>query len=167
MNKLTAISTAITCAIILGLTGCSSSKRTNQFETGKTAFQQGQYHDAFTNLMPFANKGNPEAEYAVGYMFFYGKGTTQNTVVAKKWFTKAARQHYMQAKEALNMLEEQAQKQSSIFTGPSNQLMNDPGGSTLQFNTSNKQAMIRTSNMKNNNKPLATSSEKIAASEPT
>jgi TPR repeat protein len=118
----TYITTAI-AALALSLSACASNHISNQFESGKTAFQQKQYNDAFSSLMPAAKKGNPAAEYAIGYMYFYGKGVTQNTVLAQQWFAKAAKKHYPQAQAALNLLAQQLQAQDRVFSGPVNQLM--------------------------------------------
>ncbi|MAZ77784.1 MAG: hypothetical protein CMF39_03825 [Legionellaceae bacterium] len=107
----------------LCLSACATSSTSNQFVNGKTAFQQGQYNDAFSSLMPAAKKGNPEAQYAIGYMYFYGKGTQQNTLLAQQWFEKSAKQHYPKAKTALQLLSQQNQQENRVFTGPANQLM--------------------------------------------
>lgn len=113
-----AISAASLC-----LSACATSSTSNQLVNGKTAFQQGQYNEAFSVLMPAARKGNPEAQYAIGYMYFYGKGTQQNTLLAQQWFEKSAKQDYPQAKTALQLLSQQNQQENSVFTGPANQLM--------------------------------------------
>lgn len=90
-------------ACIILLQGCLSN-RANQFDAGRTSFVEGDYHQAFRRLQPLAQQNNPEAQYAIGYMYFYGLGTVQDHQRAMQWIGAAARSGQPQAKKALSDL---------------------------------------------------------------
>lgn len=87
------------------------------FETGRQAFQNGDYFPAFRNLEPAARGGNPDAQYAVGYMYYYGLGTVQDRGLALQWMTSAANQGQPQAREALIEIREHEYKGIQPFPG--------------------------------------------------
>ena len=51
-----------------------------------------------------ARSGDADAEYALGYMMYYGKGTKQDINGSFHWFQKAAAQGQPQAIKALEKL---------------------------------------------------------------
>jgi DamX protein len=60
---------------------------------------------SFDQLKQEAAKGEPDAEYALGYIYYYGKdGAPQDAQAAKLWIQKAADQGQPQAKKALQLL---------------------------------------------------------------
>ena len=61
-----------------------------ELEQGLSAFDNGDYVDAFTILLPFADKGEVKAQAAVGFMYDTGQGTTQHFEKAVKYYTPAA-----------------------------------------------------------------------------
>lgn len=87
------------------LTACASQQL--RLAQGKTSFIQQDYHQAFKTLEPLAVQGIAEAQYAVGYMYFYGYGTPQNNTLALKWMQSAAAQGLPQAAKALEMIQAQ------------------------------------------------------------
>lgn len=101
MNKLlrNCIVILLPCFMV-SLAGCLSPG--GQFQTGRDSFIEGDYHQAFRRLEPLAQQGNSEAQYAIGYMYFYGLGTIQDQQLATQWIQAAARQGQPQAKQALN-----------------------------------------------------------------
>lgn len=96
---------SFSCAVMIFLaiiaTGCVKE---GAFNEGKDNFVAGDYHQAFDHLMPAAKRGNAEAQYAVGYMYFYGLGTVQNRDSAFHWMNKAAEQGQPQARQAISVL---------------------------------------------------------------
>ena len=76
----------------------------SKLNVGKKSFVEGDYHRAFTYLEPAAKNGNADAEYAVGYMYFYGLGTVQNKEQAMRWMQRAANQGQLQAQRAITMI---------------------------------------------------------------
>jgi hypothetical protein len=89
-------------ALLLLLGGCVSTQ--NNFVEGKQQFLLGNYHQAFSKLQPLAIQGNTQAQYAVGYMYFYGLGTIKNEEAARKWMLVAAEQGHPEARAALAKL---------------------------------------------------------------
>jgi len=75
------------------------------FSQGKTNFLQGNYRQAFQELLPLAEDGNADAQYAIAYMYYYGQGVPQDVDVAKSWMKKAASQGQFLAKQALISLQ--------------------------------------------------------------
>lgn len=90
----------------LGLTACAmSSLNLNQ---GIHDFKVQNYRAAFIRLMPEARKGNPEAQYAIGYMYYYGEGVVESRDKAEEWISKAAKAGQPDAINALKLLKEEA-----------------------------------------------------------
>ena len=85
------------------LVGCASLvkvKDDHDLATGAYYFEHGYYKHAMRYLLPPACDGNPKAQYAVGYMYYYGYGVAQDTDVGYFWIDKAARNHDPKAIEA-------------------------------------------------------------------
>lgn len=72
--------------------------------SGQKAFKSGDYKTAYQQLYPLANNGQPDAQYAVGYMTYYGKGTVKNEQVGEAWIREAAVNGQSQAEQALGLL---------------------------------------------------------------
>ena len=89
----------IFCLIVL--VSCVSY---TSFYQGMTAFRAQDYRKAFVRLKPEARKGQPDAEYAIGYMYYYGQGVTEDRQKAWYWISKAARAGQPDAIEAATIL---------------------------------------------------------------
>lgn len=64
-----------------------------------------QFGMSFEQLKQAAAKGDADAEYALGYIYYYGKeGAPQDPNAAKMWIQKAADQGQPQAAKALQLL---------------------------------------------------------------
>lgn len=59
---------------------------------GISAFENQDYHRAFTLLHPFAHSGNPQAQSIIANMYHLGLGMNKNISLAIQWYTKAAMQ---------------------------------------------------------------------------
>jgi TPR repeat protein len=70
---------------------------------GKASFLAKNYKVAYQQLLPLAQQGNADAQYAVGYMLYYGKGVDRNEAKARDWMNKAAAQGQPAAKKAIIM----------------------------------------------------------------
>lgn len=101
-KRLFALLLAGFCMLSL-LVGCIPPSRSN-LAVGILNFKQQNYRDAFLRLKPVAQAGNPEAQYAVGYMYYYGLGVVEDHHEAKLWLERAAAQHQPQAIQALQLL---------------------------------------------------------------
>ena len=66
------------------------------------------YHCSLSAVQAVASKGNPDAQYALGYMYFYGIGTDRNPALAASWIKKAAGQGQALAIRALGLINKQA-----------------------------------------------------------
>lgn len=78
---------------------------------GKMSLQQGiesfraqDYRQAFIKLKPAAKKGQADAEYAVGYMYYYGQGVVEDRKLAWYWINRAAAQGQPDAIAAVKIL---------------------------------------------------------------
>ena len=84
------------------LSGCLMGRM--NFSEGIRCFQAQDYRQAFIRLMPEAEKGNHEAQYAVGYMFYYGQGVVEDRKKAWYWINCAAKAGQPDAVAALQIL---------------------------------------------------------------
>ncbi len=90
----------ICCTIFLS--SCSIN-RLNLSE-GINSFKVQDYRQAFIRLKPEAEKGQPEAQYAVGYMYYYGQGVVEDRQKARYWINCAAKAGQPDALAAIKML---------------------------------------------------------------
>lgn len=99
----------LSCSLI----ACATTQRakytepakTSYLDQGKRYFEEGFYKRALYELLPFAVDGDPEAQYAVGYMYYYGYGAAQDTEVGYFWISRSARGGYQPAMVAKELLD--------------------------------------------------------------
>jgi TPR repeat protein len=84
------------------LNGCISSQ--TKFADGIRCFQVQDYRQAFIRLIPLAEAGNHDAQYAVGYMYYYGQGVLEDRKKAWHWIKCAAKAGQSDALIAVKML---------------------------------------------------------------
>lgn len=110
---------------ILG--GCSSSpftQRSFSLAEAQAAYQRQDYWTAAQMLRPLAYQGNADAQYALGYMYYYGRGVERNRGFAMSWFGEAVRLGHEKAREALA----QVQSEARIFRLPAQMPAGDAPG---------------------------------------
>ena len=90
----------ICMAMLLG--GCLGSRF--GMAEGIISFQRQDYRQAFIRLMPAAKAGNAEAQYAVGYMYYYGQGVVENRKQAWYWILLAAKAGQIDAIQAMKIV---------------------------------------------------------------
>jgi len=73
----------------LCLCACVSNRMS--LHEGIQSFQVQDYRQAFIRLKPEADRGQPDAEYAVGYMYYYGQGVVEDRQQAWYWISRAAK----------------------------------------------------------------------------
>jgi len=83
----------------------------SELAQGKRDFEAGYYKRAMHELLPLACNGTPEAQYAVGYMYYYGYGVAQDTDVGYFWIKRSADQGYQPAVKALGYIDTQNEKE--------------------------------------------------------
>jgi len=75
-----------------------------------------------------AEAGNADAQYALGYMYYYGMGTVQDRKTAMMWIRRSANQGQPLAKKALGMMSEGGSSSAAASGGSSSPVRR--GGST-------------------------------------
>lgn len=90
--------------LILLLPGCASSKYKEDVTRGKYYFEDGNFKSAFKTLLPTAVGGNAQGQYAIGYMYYYGYGVSQDSDTGLFWMQKSAEQGFQPAITALNVI---------------------------------------------------------------
>ena len=101
----------ISCVL---LQACSSTGTSLKY--ARAEFQNQNYRGAFKNLLPLAKKGNTQAQYAIGYMYYNGLGVDKDFQMAELWLHKSADKNNMKAQQALAMLSKA--KASEPFPAP-------------------------------------------------
>jgi DamX protein len=66
--------------------------------------ESGGYNLSISQIKEAAQAGDPDAQYALGYSYYYGKGLPQDMETATFWIRKAASQGQPQAVKALVLL---------------------------------------------------------------
>ncbi|MCP0913693.1 MULTISPECIES: tetratricopeptide repeat protein [Legionella] len=93
---------AIFTLFLLSLSGCSITQI--NLREGIRSFQVQDYRQAFIRLKPEAEKGNADAQYAVGYMYYYGQGVVEDRKRAFYWIKCAAKAGQPDAISAMKIL---------------------------------------------------------------
>ena len=62
------------------------------YEEGRAAYQRGDYATAVREWRPLAERGDADAQYALGVMYHYGAGASQDYAEAARWYRLAAAQ---------------------------------------------------------------------------
>ena len=81
------------------LLACSSKPpmETDALLQAKTNLFAENYSLAAQQLQPLAQAGSADAQYALGYLYYYGKGVPQDETIARDWIRKAAEQDHASA----------------------------------------------------------------------
>jgi TPR repeat protein len=90
--------------LTLIITACATMPTTyvqSELAQSQRYFDEGYYKKAMQQLIPLACHGNAQAQYAIGYMYYYGLGVAQDTDVGYQWMKQAADQGYQPAKDAI------------------------------------------------------------------
>jgi len=85
----------------------------------KISYLLSDYQRTLAIVLPKAEAGEPWAQYTLGYMYYYGRGVTQNRRTAKRWIESAAAKGYAPAQQAMQRLAVQpplTEQQSSDAT---------------------------------------------------
>lgn len=99
----------LTFLVLLSLGSCATTQSSDSaFDRGQAAFKAADYTKAFELLYPLAMDGQPDSQYAVGYMMYYGKGVVKNEQIGQAWIREAAVHGQSQAQRALDLLTQKA-----------------------------------------------------------
>jgi len=133
-HKLKIIFLAFTGIITLTLGACSTQEEITPVKPAvqtldqaiylraKTAYLAKNYKTAAALLDPIAEKGNPNAQYTLGYLYYYGKGVKRNLALAMKWFKKAASQDHQRAINALKTITQAINNKPAVTTPAARQV---------------------------------------------
>ena len=105
-------------AFIIGLSSCAPQSSPDHLVCSNNPYLE-KYNCSVDEVEQAAEQGESDAQYTLGYMYYYGIGTVQDRATAILWIEKAANQGQAEAKEALALLG-QARAQGTkvdIFTG--------------------------------------------------
>ncbi|WP_131781757.1 SEL1-like repeat protein [Legionella gresilensis] len=94
---------ALLAVLVIVLTACVALKGSD-FSQGIKCFRAGDYRKAFIRLKPEADKGQCDAQYAIGYMYYYGRGVVEDRRKAWYWIRRAASQGQPEAVAAVKIL---------------------------------------------------------------
>lgn len=72
------------------------------YQYAETAYLAGDYPEALRILRPLADQGDAEAQYVLGYMYYYGQGVASDPKVAQDWIRRAADQGHEKAAIAMS-----------------------------------------------------------------
>jgi len=76
----------------------------DDFRSGLSAYNRGDYVTAFRNWRALAEDGDAPAQAGLGFLFHKGLGVTQDDIEAASWFEKAARKGQAEAQLLLGTL---------------------------------------------------------------
>lgn len=88
------------CAL---LAGCAASTQVAR-DHAQAYYVNGDYALAFDTLFPLAKRSDPDAQYTIAYMYYYGQGVLKDEDVARSWMRKSANLGNQRAKYALQVM---------------------------------------------------------------
>ena len=91
--------------VALSILSVACVPASRRLHNARISFQHHDYHRTFLQLRPLAQAGLANAQYALGYLYFYGLGVVENHDLAREWFRAAAKQGQTQAQQALRLLQ--------------------------------------------------------------
>jgi len=77
-----------------------------QADAGLAAYERGEYDSAFLLWSEQARRGDTQAMYSIGWLYFDGRGQPQDHALAARWLRKAAERNHRQAQNDLAYLYE-------------------------------------------------------------
>ena len=75
-----------------------------QFEDAMAAYERSDYTTAFRLLKPLAERGDAKAQHNLGVLYDYGRGVTQDSAKAWKWYRRAAGKGIPEAQHNLGLM---------------------------------------------------------------
>lgn len=139
------IASLVNIGSVLGLsiflTACNNTP-TQQVQVAKSQYLTSNYRASFYTTYNAAQLGNRDAEYALGYFYYYGIGVPRDVVKGRIWISKAANHGLPAAIEAMQLMNRAAptpftqngKAGSNPMSGaPGQQPMmpSQPGGATM------------------------------------
>jgi TPR repeat protein len=91
-------------AVVILLLSARQSAAADDFRSGLSAYNSGDYVAAFRDWLTLAERGDASAQAGIGFLFHKGLGVSQDDVEAAYWFEKAAEQNQAEAQLLLGTL---------------------------------------------------------------
>ena len=88
---------------VIFLVACSQPSR-GTLSTCSSDVYLARYNCSFSQIQTAAKAGDPDAQYALGYMYYYGINTARDLDAAKVWIGRSAEQGQVLAKQALTVM---------------------------------------------------------------
>ncbi len=76
----------------------------NALDKAVKAMHSGDFAEAYCIMRPYAESGNADAQYNIGWMYMNGYGLRVNDHLALEWWQKASRQRHSDASFSIGML---------------------------------------------------------------
>jgi len=89
----------ITALLILSL-----DAKAHELDKAVEAMRSGDFAEAYCIMRPFAEAGNADAQYNIGWIYLNGYGLRVNDSLALEWWQKASRQGHSDASFSIGML---------------------------------------------------------------
>ncbi len=135
-RKITVLLSALVCCLLLSSCGHSNHSVT---ATAEYDFRHGNYALAFEKLWWPAHRCDPRAQYAIGYMYYYGLGTILDQDLARIWFRRSADAGFPAAVRAYARIMNPEFQPTVNFTTP----VTKPLRQTTLFGSNYKTSMLR------------------------
>lgn len=105
--RLLGLTTIVATAVLVGCSKGPSSNSSASLQGTKACstnvFLQ-KYNCSLSRIQAAAERGDPDAQYALGYMYYYGIGTTRDSRAAQVWIHRSASQGQPLAVKANRMI---------------------------------------------------------------
>lgn len=90
--------------LIAALLILSLAVSANELDDAVEAMRSGDFAEAYCIMRPFAESGNADAQYNIGWMYLNGYGLRVNDSLALEWWKKASSQGHSDASFSIGML---------------------------------------------------------------
>jgi len=77
------------------------------YQLGLAAYERGDYAEAMAQWLPLAEHGDPEAQYRIGRLHYYGRGVKQDYAEAGEWYLQAAEQGHARSQSNVALMYEE------------------------------------------------------------
>jgi uncharacterized protein len=98
MKRLAAL-VAVAAALLL-----STTVSANDIDDAIQSMRAGNFAEAYCILKPYAERGDAEAQYNIGWMYLNGYGLAMNDKLALKWWQRASDKGHTEATFSIAML---------------------------------------------------------------
>ena len=92
LRKIFKLLNGVLAALVLAVAMPAGADNATQLQQAVTAYQSGDYAQAFKLLQPLAQQGDALAQNNLGFMYQNGFGVAQNYQQAKAWYQKVLAQ---------------------------------------------------------------------------